>query len=56
MEFVRGRSFVGMRADDAVYVLIHGYNDMMFATAHYFDDRDRSGETEAWQAWLGTLA
>jgi hypothetical protein len=29
---------------------------MVFATAHYFDDRDRSGEIEAWQAWLGSLA
>ena len=54
--FVRIPSFVGMRTDDAMYMLIHGYNDMMFATAHYFDDRDRSAETEAWQAWLGTLA
>jgi len=29
---------------------------MTFATAHYFDDRDRTAETEAWQGWLGTLA
>ncbi|MER7007305.1 SRPBCC domain-containing protein [Dactylosporangium sp. NPDC000555] len=56
VEFVGSPSFVGMRTDDAMYVLIHGYNDVMFATAHYFDDRDRSAETEAWQAWLGTLA
>jgi hypothetical protein len=56
VEFVAPPSFVGMRADDAMYMLIHGYNDTMFATAHYFDDRDRSAETEAWQAWLGTLA
>ena len=56
VEFVGSPSFVGMRADDAMYMLIHGYNDMMFATAHYFDDRDRSAETEAWQAWLGPLA
>jgi hypothetical protein len=28
----------------------------LFASAYYFDDRDRSAETEAWQAWLGTLA
>ena len=54
----RGRSsswcagFVGMRTDDAMYVLIHGYNNMVFATAHYFDDGDRSAETEAWQNWL----
>jgi uncharacterized protein YndB with AHSA1/START domain len=56
VEFVAAPSFVGMRTGDAMYVLIHGYNGMMFATAHYFDDRDRSAETEAWQAWLGTLA
>jgi hypothetical protein len=56
VEFVASPSFVGMRTDDAMYVLIRGYNDMMFATAHYFDDRDRSAETEAWQAWLGALA
>ena len=42
-----------MRTDDAMYMLIHGYNDMVFATAHYFDDRDPSAETEAWQSWLG---
>ena len=56
VEFTAKSSFVGMRTDDAMYTLIHGYNDMMFATAHYFDDRDRSAETEAWQAWLGSLA
>jgi uncharacterized protein YndB with AHSA1/START domain len=56
VEFVSPPSFVGMRTDDAMYTLIHGYNDMMFATAHYFDDRDRSAEIEAWQTWLGTLA
>ena len=42
--------------DDAMYALVHGYNDMTFATAHYFDDRDRSAETQAWQSWLGGLA
>ncbi|EXG80527.1 SRPBCC family protein [Cryptosporangium arvum] len=55
VEFVHATSFVGMRTGDAIYVLIHGYNGMMFATAHYFDDRDRSAEIEAWQAWLGSL-
>jgi hypothetical protein len=40
-------------AGAAVY---HGFNDMVFATAHYFDDRDPSTETEAWQNWLGGLA
>ncbi|WP_027345933.1 SRPBCC family protein [Hamadaea tsunoensis] len=56
VEFVHAPSFVGMRTADAMYTLVHGYNDMMFATAHYFDDSDRTAETEAWQAWLGTLA
>jgi hypothetical protein len=56
VEFVHPPSFVGMRTEDAMYLLIHGYNDMVFATAHYFNDRDRSAETEAWQAWLSTLA
>ena len=56
VEFVGSPSFVGMRTDDAMYMLIHGYNDMAFATAHYFDDRDPSTETEAWQNWLGGLA
>jgi hypothetical protein len=55
VEFVGSPSFVGMRTDDAMYMLIHGYNDMVFATAHYFDDRDPSTETEAWQNWLGGL-
>ncbi|MFG1812155.1 SRPBCC domain-containing protein [Kribbella sp. NPDC049174] len=56
VEFVGSPSFVGMRTDDAMYMLIHGYNNMVFATAHYFDDRDPSIETEAWQNWLGSLA
>ena len=56
VEFVVSPSFVGMRTDDAMYMPIHGYNDMVFATAHYFDDRDPSTETEAWQNWLGGLA
>jgi len=56
VEFVGPPSFVGMRTDDAMYMLIHGYNDMVFASAHYFDDRDLSTETEAWQSWLGGLA
>jgi len=55
VEFVHAPSFVGLRTGDAMYMLIHGYNGMMFATAHYFDERDRSAETEAWQGWLGTL-
>lgn len=56
VEFVVSPSFVGMRTGDAMYTLIHGYNDMVFATAHYFDDRDRSAETKAWQNWLDGLA
>jgi len=56
VESVVGRSFVGMRTDDAMYTLIHGFNDMVFATAHYFDDRDPSAETESWQTWLAGLA
>ena len=56
VEFVGAPSFVGMRTDDAMYLLIHGYNDMVFATAHYFDDRDPSTETEAWQNWLARVA
>jgi uncharacterized protein YndB with AHSA1/START domain len=56
VEFAVPSSFVGMRTDDAMYLLIHGYDDMVFATAQYFDDRDPSTETEAWQNWLGGLA
>ena len=56
VEFVVPPSFVGMRTADAMYMLIHGYNDMVFATAHYFDDRDPSTETEAWQNWLNGFA
>jgi hypothetical protein len=56
VEFSGAPSFVGMRTDDAIYLLIHGYNDMVFATAHYFDDRDPSSETQAWQSWLAGLA
>jgi len=56
VEFVRSPSFVGMRTAEAMYVLVHGYNDMVFATAHYFDDRDPSIESEAWQKWLESLS
>jgi uncharacterized protein YndB with AHSA1/START domain len=56
VEFVVSPSFVGMRTADAMYMLIHGYNDMVFATAHYFDDRDQAAEAEAWQNWLNGLA
>src|ERR1700733_2988222 len=56
VEVVVSPSFVGMRTDDAMYMLINGYNGMVFATAHYFDDRDPSAETEAWQNWLNGLA
>ena len=56
VEFVTEPSFVGLRTKDAMYMLIHGYNDMVFATAHYFDDRDPSAETAAWQNWLAGLA
>ena len=55
VEFTGPPRFVGMRTGDAMYLLIHGYNDMVGATAHYFDDRDPSAETEAWQNWLGGL-
>jgi uncharacterized protein YndB with AHSA1/START domain len=56
IEFVVPQSFVGMRTEDAMYTLIHGHNDMVFATAHYFDDRDPATETDAWQNWLSGLA
>jgi uncharacterized protein YndB with AHSA1/START domain len=55
VEFTGPPSFVGLRTGDALYLLIHGYNDMVFATAHYFDDRDPAGETGAWQNWLAGL-
>jgi Activator of Hsp90 ATPase homolog 1-like protein len=55
-EFVIERSFIGLRTADAMYMLIHGYNDMVFATAHYFDDRDQSAEAQAWQNWLSGFA
>ncbi|WP_163544746.1 SRPBCC family protein [Occultella kanbiaonis] len=56
IEFVVPSSFVGLRTGDALYGLIHGYNGMVAATAQYFDDRDTSAETQAWQNWLAGLA
>jgi uncharacterized protein YndB with AHSA1/START domain len=56
VEFVVSQSVVGIRTDDAMYMLIHGYNGMVGTTAQFFDDRDPSTETEAWQNWLGGLA
>ncbi len=41
VEFTGSPSFAGMRTDDAMYTLIHGYNDMVFCDrACYFDGRD----------------
>jgi uncharacterized protein YndB with AHSA1/START domain len=54
--FVVAPSVVGMRTADAMYLLLQGPNGMVAATAQYFDDRDRSAETEAWQHWLAGLA
>jgi uncharacterized protein YndB with AHSA1/START domain len=56
VEFVGPPSFVGMRTGDAMYMLMHGYDDMVFVNAHFFDGRDPSTETEAWQNWLDGLA
>lgn len=56
VEFTSSPSYVGMRTDDAMYLLMHGYEDMVFVNAHFFDDRDPSAETEAWQNWLKGLA
>ena len=56
VEFVVSPRVVGMRTEDAMYMLMHGLNGMTAATAQYFDDRDRSTETEAWQNWLSGLA
>jgi len=32
-----------MRTDKAMYLLIHGYNDVVFAIAYWFHDRDWCG-------------
>jgi uncharacterized protein YndB with AHSA1/START domain len=56
IEFVISPKVVGMRTDDAMYMLIHGYNGMVVATAQHFDNRDPSSETEALQHWLNSLA
>ena len=56
IEFVVSSSVVGMRTEDAMYMLIRGYNGMVAASAQYFDDRDRTAEVQAWADWLGTLA
>jgi uncharacterized protein YndB with AHSA1/START domain len=55
IEFVISPSVVGMRTDDAMYLLMQGPDGMVGANAQYFDDRDRSTETEAWQNWLDNL-
>jgi hypothetical protein len=56
IEFAMPPRVVGMRTDHAMYMVIHGYDGMVGATAQFFDDRDRSTETEAWQNWLAGLA
>jgi hypothetical protein len=56
IEFVIAPSVVGMRTDDAMYMLMQGPTGVVAATAQYFDNRDRSTESEAWQNWLNGLA
>jgi uncharacterized protein YndB with AHSA1/START domain len=55
VEFAFSPSTVGLRTDDAMYLLLQGPNGMVGATGQFFDDRDRSGETAAWQSWLDSL-
>lgn len=56
VEYVGPPSVVGMRTDDATYMLMHGHQGVIAATAQFFDGRDPAAETAAWQAWLDALA
>jgi uncharacterized protein YndB with AHSA1/START domain len=53
VDFTKAQSFLGMRTPDAMYVLIHGYEDTVLVTKHSFGDvDDQAAETRAWEKWL----
>jgi uncharacterized protein YndB with AHSA1/START domain len=55
--FANHPNFLSVRSDDGLYMLIHGYRDMVVAEHHGFAaDAVTNAEANegAWQAWLGS--
>jgi uncharacterized protein YndB with AHSA1/START domain len=55
VEFASHPTFLSMRTDDGIYVLIHGMRDTVVAENHGFaaeDAANAEANEQAWQAWL----
>jgi uncharacterized protein YndB with AHSA1/START domain len=53
VEFVHPPSFLGVRTGDGIYMLIHGYRDVVVVEYHDFTlGADGAATDRAWQGWL----
>jgi uncharacterized protein YndB with AHSA1/START domain len=53
--FVNDPVYLGVRTDDGLYSLIHGYQDAVVVEYHAFnDDVDGAALESSWQPWLST--
>jgi uncharacterized protein YndB with AHSA1/START domain len=51
--FARQPHYLGVRTDDGLYVLLHGYQNTVVAEQHDYTGATDSSEAEsAWQTWL----
>jgi hypothetical protein len=57
VDYVRRPTYVGVRAGDGMYTLMHGYRDTLVVEYHGFSGGvDASAIERAWQAWLAGFA
>jgi uncharacterized protein YndB with AHSA1/START domain len=53
VELVHHPSFLGVRTGDGIYMLIHGYRDVVVVEYHDFGGgTDRATAERAWRSWL----
>ncbi|HEX2356420.1 MAG TPA: hypothetical protein VHI50_08165 [Micromonosporaceae bacterium] len=53
VEFVHAPSFLGVRTGDGIYMLIHGYRDVVVVEYHDFTlGADGAATERAWRGWL----
>jgi uncharacterized protein YndB with AHSA1/START domain len=57
VDYARPQHFVGVRTQDSLYQLIHGWQDGTVVQQHCFDaGLDGAGTEKAWSGWLAQLA
>lgn len=57
VEFLLDEIYVGVRTDDGIHTLMHGFHDAVVTEYHAFtDDIDSEATERAWNAWLATVA